>query len=85
LDFGNVYLFNKKPEDMRRVGALGGGARARNLRFRKASPAPVLGDCSRPRPETTAEAIRRIDVLCPRLASAERREARRRLARASVV
>ena len=31
MDFGNACLFNKKPEDMRRVGALGGRARARNL------------------------------------------------------
>ena len=39
--FGNACLFNKKPENMRRIGALGGRARARNLRLRKACPAPV--------------------------------------------
>ena len=27
MDFGNACLFNKKPEDMRRIGALGGRAR----------------------------------------------------------
>lgn len=39
--FGSACLFNKKPEDMHRVGALGGRARVRNLRLRKASPLPV--------------------------------------------
>ena len=41
MDFGNACLFNKKPEDMRRIGALGGRARARNLRLRKACHVPV--------------------------------------------
>ena len=48
MDFGSAYLFNKTPEDMRRVGALGGRARARNLRLRKARQAPVVGELSRP-------------------------------------
>jgi len=74
---GNACLFNKKPEDMRRVGALGGRARARNLRRRKAAPAPVLGEPSRPPEETAAEAIRRIDALCPWLVGVECREPRR--------
>jgi len=72
--FGNACLFNKKPEDMRRVGALGGRARARNLRLRKAGQTPVIRELSRPHQETAAEAIRRIDALCPWLAGAERRE-----------
>ena len=38
---GNACLFNKKPEDMRRIGARGGRARARNLGLRRASPVPV--------------------------------------------
>ncbi len=75
---GNACLFNKKPEDMRRVGALGGRARARNLRLRKAGPTPVIGEPSRPHEETAAEAIRRIDALCPWLVGVECREARRR-------
>ena len=78
MDFGNAYLFNKKPEDMRRVGALGARARARNLRLRKARPVPCVREISRPREETAGEAIRRIDALCPWLVGAERCDARRR-------
>ena len=62
MDFGNAYLFNKKPEDMRRVGALGGRARARNLQLRQAHPAPVTQKIGRPREETAGETIRRIDA-----------------------
>ncbi len=72
--FGNACLFNKKPEDMRRIGALGGRARARNVRLRKACPAPDARQLSRPCEETAAEAIQRIDALCPWLVGAERRE-----------
>jgi hypothetical protein len=53
----NVCLFNEKPEDMRSIGALGGRARARNLRLRKGGPDARYCEA--------AEAIRRIDVLCP--------------------
>ena len=77
MDFGNAYLFKKTPEDMRRVGALGGRARARNLRLRKARRAPIVGELSRPHEETAAEAIRRIDALCPWLVGAERCVSRR--------
>ena len=77
MDFGNAYLFNKKPEDMRRIGALGGRARARNLRLRKARQASITREHSRPNEETAAEAIRRIDALCPWLVGAERCESRR--------
>jgi hypothetical protein len=73
MDFGNACLFNKKPEDMRRIGALGGRARSRNLRLRKSCPMRVAGEHE----ETAAEAIRRIDTLCPWLVGAERCEARR--------
>ena len=78
MDFGNAWLFNKKPEDMRRIGALGGRARARNLRLRKACPVRVARELGRPHEETAAEAIRRIDALCPWLVGAEGCEARRR-------
>jgi len=78
VDFGSVCLFNKKPEDMRRVGALGGRARARNLRLRKACHVPVIREISRPHEETAAEAIRRIDALCPWLVGVERRDSWRR-------
>jgi len=73
--FGNACLFNKKPADMRRIGARGGRARARNLGLRRASPVPVACELSRPHEETAGEAIRRIDALCPWLVGAERREA----------
>ena len=73
--FGNACLFNKKPEDMRRIGALGGRARARSLRLRKARQAPVTRKFNQPHSETTA--TRRIDALCPWLVGAERCGARR--------
>jgi hypothetical protein len=77
MDFGSAYLFNKTPEDMRRVGAIGGRARARNLRLRKVCQAPVARELSRPHEETAAEAIRRINALCPLLVGAERCVSRR--------
>ena len=80
MDFGSAYLFNKTPEDLRRVGALGGRARARILRLRKARQAPVARELSRPHEETAAEAIRRIDALCPWLVAAERCVSRRQRA-----
>ena len=76
--FENACLFNKELEDMRRIGALGGRARARNLRLRKAGQTPVIGEFSRPHEETAAAAIRRIDALCPWLVGVERGEERRR-------
>src|ERR1035438_9562864 len=45
---------------MRRIGALGGRARGRNLQLRKVCPVPIARKLNRPREETTAEAIRRI-------------------------
>jgi hypothetical protein len=78
MDFGNACLFNQKPADMRRIGALGGRARARSLRLRKAPAAPVTPEISQPREETAAEAIRRIDALCPWLVGVERRVPHRR-------
>ena len=72
MGFESVCLFNKKPDDMRRGGALGG--RARNLRLRKACQVPGRREISRPREETAGEAIRRIDALCPWLVGVERRE-----------
>ena len=72
MDFESAYLFNKTPADMRRLGAIGGRGRARNLRLRKARQAPVARELSRPHEETAAEAIRRIDALCPWLVGAER-------------
>jgi len=65
MDFGNTCLFNKKPEDMRRVGARGGRARARNLRLRKARQEPVTRERNRPHEETMAEATRQHRCLVP--------------------
>jgi hypothetical protein len=59
-------LFNKNLEQLRRLGARGGKARARNLRARRARqmPLPLL-----PRPmapsETAAEAIAILDTNFP--------------------
>ena len=78
MGFERVCLFNKKPDDMRCGGALGGRARARNLRLRKACQVPGRREISRPREETTAEAIRCMDALFPWLLGVERRQARRR-------
>jgi hypothetical protein len=78
MDFGNACLFYKEPEDMRRIGTLGGRARARNLRLRKAGRTLVTRELNQLHQETAAEAIRRIDVLCPWLVGAERCEARGR-------
>jgi hypothetical protein len=78
MGFESACLFNKKPADMRRVGAVGGRARARNLRLRKPCQVLASREISWPREETTAEAIRCIDVLFPWLLGVERREARRR-------
>ena len=74
--FGNAYLFNKTPEDMRRVGALGGRARARKLQLAKAHQVPAASGRNRPRAETAAEAIQRINTLCPWLVGVEGREVR---------
>jgi hypothetical protein len=57
---------------MHGVGALGGRARARNLRLLRARRAPVARKFNQPRQETAAEAMRRIDALCPWLVGAER-------------
>jgi hypothetical protein len=77
MDFESAYLFNKTPEDMRRLGAFGGRVRARNVRLRKTREVPVAREFSRPHEETAAEAIRRIDALCPWLVGAERCVSRR--------
>lgn len=61
---------------MRRIGALGGRARGRNLQLRKVCPVPIARELNRPHKETAAEAIRHIDALCPWLVGAECREGR---------
>jgi hypothetical protein len=68
-------LFNKSPEQLRRLGAYGGRASGRNHRARRrlASPPPAP---VRPRVallETTAEAIHTLDAQFPWLSGAEQR------------
>jgi hypothetical protein len=66
-------LFNLDVAGCRRAGRRGGLAHARNLRARKSAQAqspvqPVV----LPHEETAAEAIARIDALCPWLIGCER-------------
>lgn len=70
-------LFGQKSlDDLRRVGAMGGRAYARNCRARRLAAmatalpleSPVL-----PPVETTAQAIATLDAQFPRLRGAERR------------
>jgi len=79
-------LFNKRIEDLRRIGALGGRAYARNCRARRqatervaATPVPAIS----PSIETTAEAIAMLDTLFPWLKGAERAALRKTSADAS--
>ena len=74
-------LFNQAPEQLRRIGARGGKAQARNRRARlraqtQAQPHPqaVLP----PRAQTAAQAIAVLDAQFPWLYGAEKRRAPRR-------
>lgn len=65
-------LFNKTPELLRRLGARGGRAHARNQRARRAllvAPSPPVP----PPAETAAEAIAVLDAQFPWLRGAEKR------------
>jgi hypothetical protein len=72
-------LFNQTPDSLRRIGARGGRACARNRRWRQgliaarthAVPDPVV-----PAMETTAEAIATLDARFPWLRQAELRPPR---------
>jgi hypothetical protein len=71
-------LFNKSPLQLRRIGALGGKAYARNLRARRAlmpTPPPATALGSAPR-QTTAEAVAALDARFPWLRCAEKRRSR---------
>jgi hypothetical protein len=68
-------LFNKSPVQLRRIGALGGKAYARNQRARRAlmptpPPATPLGNTPR---QSTAEAVAALDAQFPWLRYAEKR------------
>ena len=68
-------LFNKSPEQLRRLGARGGRAHGCNQRARRAqmsTPLPAAAMRVAPR-ETTAEAIAVLDAQFPWLRGAEKR------------
>jgi len=69
-------LFNQSPEQLRRIGARGGKAQARNRRERlqaqtQAQPQTVA--VIDPRAQTAAEAITVLDAQFPWLCGAEKR------------
>src|ERR1700676_1538837 len=71
-------LFNKSPEQLRRLGARGGKAQARNRHLRllaQAQVQPQRGAVILPPVETAAEAIAALDAQFPRLRGAEKRTA----------
>src|SRR5712692_469294 len=74
-------LFNQSPEQLRRIGARGGKAQARNRRARLSAPAqaqpPILAGID-PQAQTAAEAIVLLDAQFPWLWGAERRLAPKR-------
>ena len=68
-------LFNKSPLQLRRIGALGGKACARNQRARRAlmpTPPPATPLDGAPR-QSTAEAVAALDARFPWLRCAEKR------------
>jgi hypothetical protein len=72
-------LFNKSPEQLRRLGAWGGKANARNQRARRALPLQPVP----PRPipgETATQAITVLDAQFPWLRGAEKRVSRNHVA-----
>jgi hypothetical protein len=74
-------LFNKSPEQLRRLGARGGKAYGRNQRIRRALlPTPPLALPPRAVPqETVATAIHLLDTRFPWLRGAERQPSRNRV------
>ena len=73
-------LFNQSLDQLRRIGARGGRARARNWRTgqraARATAVP-LAPADEPPVETTAQAIATLDAQFPWLCQAEKRAARR--------
>ena len=70
-------LFGKSLDDLRHIGALGGRAHGRNCRARRKARL-WTADASiptiiRPTPETTGEAVAKLDVQFPWLRGAEQR------------
>ena len=74
-------LFNQSPEQLRRIGARGGKAQARNRRARlqaQTQAPPHLGTIRPPLAQTAAQAIAMLDAQFPWLCGAEKRRAPRR-------
>jgi hypothetical protein len=73
----NSYaLFRQTPQQLRRAGARGGKATARNRRARLSAAGPSPGETAAPRTshgETTTAAIAALDVRFPWLRGAEKR------------
>ncbi len=76
LDHSRPY-FNMSVAACRKAGGRGGRRSAMSRRARLAIQAPVLPE-NEPHVETAAEAIARIDALCPWLRGVESRATRRR-------
>jgi hypothetical protein len=73
-----LALFNKSPLQLRRIGALGGKAYARNQRVRRAlmpTPPPAM-PVRITRPQSTAEAVAALDARFPWLRCVEKRRSR---------
>ena len=71
-------LFNQSPEQLRRIGARGGKARARNWRMRMRQHAPPQPETNPSLPlQTVAQAIAALDAQFPWLCGAEKRTVRR--------
>jgi hypothetical protein len=79
-------LFNKSPEQLRRLGALGGRAYGRNQRIRRAllsTPPLALPPHAVPQ-ETAAKAIHLLDTQFPWLRGVERQPSRNRVGQKGV-
>ena len=73
----NPYtLFRQTPQQLRRAGARGGKATARNRRIRLSAPGPSMEETEGPptsHGETTAAAIATLDAKFPWLRAVEKR------------
>jgi hypothetical protein len=75
----SYLLFNQTPEQLRRIGARGGKAQARNRRARLLTQeAQPCGALLHPLPQTAAQALAALDAQFPWLCGAEKRSAPRR-------
>jgi hypothetical protein len=76
-----LYVFNQSPDRLRRIGARGGKAHARNRRSRQepqTQAPPHPGALLHPLPQTAAQSIAALDAQFPWLCGAEKHRAPRR-------